>query len=219
MTFRKERMNIKNDEQFAKTNKKVSPDGEFLPFDGETMIRLIRSRRKTVSVEVRKDLSVIVRAPLRMNRQEIDRFVKEKSEWIQKHLLVMQQRKSAEREVPPKLTESEIRRLTETARVLLTERVAYFAPQVGVTYARITVRHQRSRWGSCSQKGNLNFNCLLALCPPEVADYVVVHELCHRPHMNHSAAFWREVERVLPSYREPRKWLKNNGSALIERLP
>ena len=86
-------------------------------------------------------------------------------------------------------------------------------------HGRITIRAQKSRWGSCSTLGNLNFNCLLMLCPQEVRDYVVVHELCHRKEMNHSERFWRELARVLPDYETPRKWLKTNGSGLIRRLP
>ena len=102
---------------------------------------------------------------------------------------------------------------------MLPEKVQQFARQMGVTYGRITVRSQRTRWGSCSAKGNLSFNCLLMLCPEEVQDYVVIHELCHRKEMNHSAAFWTEVEKHCPNYRSHRKWLKDNGSALIGRLP
>ena len=98
------------------------------------------------------------------------------------------------------------------------ERVAHFAPLVGVTYGRITIRSQHTLWGSCSSKGNLNFNCLLMLTPPEVLDYVVVHELCHRKEMNHSVRFWAEVEHVLPDYEIRRKWLRENGTALISRL-
>ena len=101
----------------------------------------------------------------------------------------------------------------------LPERAARFAPLVGAGYGRITIRAQRTRWGSCSGKGNLNFNCLLMLAPEAVRDYVVVHELCHRKEMNHSQRFWQEVEALLPDYRTPRKWLKDNGSALIARLP
>ena len=89
---------------------------------------------------------------------------------------------------------------------------------MGVSYGRITIRCQKTRWGSCSAKGNLNFNCLLMLAPPEVADYVVVHELCHRKHMNHGAAFWSEVARILPDYARHRAWLKENGSRLLARL-
>ena len=92
------------------------------------------------------------------------------------------------------------------------------APLVGVSYGGITIRAQKTRWGSCSSKGNLNFNCLLLLAPAEVLDYVVVHELCHRREMNHSPKFWAEVERVLPDYDARRKWLKENGPGLISRL-
>ena len=80
------------------------------------------------------------------------------------------------------------------------------------------MRAQRTRWGSCSSSGNLNFNCLLALVPPAVLDYVVVHELCHRLEMNHSPRFWQEVGRVMPDYEEHKKWLRENGAELIERL-
>ena len=84
---------------------------------------------------------------------------------------------------------------------------------------QIVIRTQYARWGSCSSKGNLNFNCLLALVPPEVLAYVFVHELCHRKQMNHSAAFYKEVERVFPEYKRCNRWLKQNGSVYLERLP
>ena len=93
----------------------------------------------------------------------------------------------------------------------------YFAPQVGVSYGRITIRNQKTRWGSCSGKGNLNFNCLLMLTPPEVIDYVVVHELCHRKEMNHSKAFWDQVERILPDYKVSEAYLKKEGGAIMAR--
>ena len=96
------------------------------------------------------------------------------------------------------------------------ERTAYFAEKIGVSYGRITLRQQKTRWGSCSANGNLNFNWLLILAPPEVLDYVVVHELCHRRQMNHSQAFWNEVSAVLPGYKEQKKWLKDNGWKLME---
>ena len=101
---------------------------------------------------------------------------------------------------------------------MVTERVQYYAPFIGVTYNQIAIRAQHTRWGSCSSKGNLNFNCLLALVPTEVLDYIVVHELCHLKELNHSDRFWDEVGKILPDYKTRKKWLKDNGSNLIARL-
>ena len=111
-----------------------------------------------------------------------------------------------------------LRRLADEALRVLPERVRHFAPLVGVTYGRITIRNQKSKWGSCSAQGNLNFNCLLMDAPAEVQDYVVVHELCHRKELNHSPAFWAQVARVLPGYKEQEKWLKTEGQKLIRRM-
>jgi len=113
----------------------------------------------------------------------------------------------------------EVKALARQAAKELPVRVRKFAPLVGVDYGRITIRSQRTRWGSCSAKGNLNFNCLLMLCPEEVRDYVVIHELCHRKELNHSPRFWAEVEKVCPDYARHRKWLKENGGSLIAGLP
>ena len=111
-----------------------------------------------------------------------------------------------------------------SARVLISSGViflifsaSYSARQVGVDYGRITIRNKKTHWGSCSSKGNLNFNCLLMLAPAEILDYVVVHGLCHRKEMNHSKAFWAEVEKVLPDYRESVQWLKEKGSLIMRR--
>ena len=97
----------------------------------------------------------------------------------------------------PPFTAEEIRALTERAQVVIPERVRHFAPRIGVDYGRITIRCQRTRWGSCSAKGNLSFNCLLMLLPDEVLDSVVVHELCHQKHMNHSPLFYEEIEQMI----------------------
>ena len=172
--------------------------------------KLIRSDRRSIGIQIMAE-GVVVRAPKGLSAAEIDRFVQSKRDWIESHLA----------KVPPaqpKFSGEEIHRLAEEALKVIPERVRHFAPLVGVTYGGITIRNQHTRWGSCSSKGNLNFNCLLMLTPDHVIDYVVVHELCHRLEMNHSARFWAQVERVLPDYRQSLQWLKAHERELIGRL-
>lgn len=179
-------------------------------------VTVIRSNRKTVAIQVNSDLSVTVRAPRSASEKDIEEILKKKEAWISKHIEKIKKTKERlEAEPTEKLTREKVIALAEEALKVIPERVEYFAKVIGVTYGKITVRNQKTRWGSCSSKGNLNFNCLLMLAPPEVLDYVVVHELCHRKQMNHSKAFWLEVEKVLPDYKEVRKWLKEEGSQMI----
>lgn len=179
-------------------------------------VTVIRSNRKTVAIQVNSDLSVTVRAPRSVSEKDIEEILKKKEAWISKHIEKIKETKERfETESTEKLTREKVIALAEEALKVIPERVEYFAKVIGVTYGKITVRNQKTRWGSCSSKGNLNFNCLLMLAPPEVLDYVVVHELCHRKQMNHSKAFWLEVEKVLPDYKEARKWLKEEGSQMI----
>ena len=175
---------------------------------------LIPSARKTIAIQITPEGKILVRCPHRMPKTAIDAFVRDKARWIQTHL----QRISAQPQPEP-FTCAQIQAFSAQTKALLEEKLPALAQQMGVQYNRVTVRKQRTRWGSCSSKGNLNFNCLLMLVPQEVLDYVVVHELCHRKELNHSARFWAQVERILPDYRIHRKWLKDHGSALIGRLP
>ena len=179
-------------------------------------VTVIRSNRKTVAIQVNSDLSVTVRAPRSVSEKDIEEILKKKEAWISKHIEKIKKTKERlEAEPTEKLTREKVIALAEEALKVIPARVEYFARVIGVTYGKITIRNQKTRWGSCSSKGNLNFNCLLMLAPPEVLDYVVVHELCHRKQMNHSKAFWSEVEKVLPDYKEARKWLKEEGSQMI----
>ena len=173
--------------------------------------QVIRSSRRTVAVEITRDRRVIVRAPLRMKDRDIEAFLELKSPWIAAHL-------ASPAATQPPLTEAEKAALMAAAREDIPRRVAQFAPQVGVSVGRITIRCQHTRWGSCSSKGNLNFNGLLMLCPEWVRDYVVIHELCHRREMNHSLRFWALVAANCPDYHAARKWLKTQGRTIMERV-
>ena len=182
----------------------------------DVKITIIRTDRKTLSIQL-KPGKIIARAPLRMKDKEICSFIESKKSWIEKNLAKMEKCEKAISEVQP-FTQEEIKALAEKAKQIISERVRYYAPKIGVTHNRIAIRCQRTRWGSCSSKGNLNFNCLLALFPIEVIDSVVVHELCHRKHMNHSPQFYAEIEKVFPEYKKWHKWLNDNGGVYIGRL-
>ncbi|MCR5640061.1 MAG: M48 family metallopeptidase [Lachnospiraceae bacterium] len=175
---------------------------------------LKQTKRRSISIEVTRDLQVIVRAPKRMSRGEILRFVSDHEDWVQRHKAAME-RRNASRITPEPISEADKKALYQKAKEVIPTRVAYFAPLIGVDYGRITIRNQKTRWGSCSTLGNLNFNVALMLVPPELLDYVVVHELCHRLEMNHSPRFWAEVERILPDYKARRKALRSYSDILI----
>ncbi len=176
-------------------------------------VHLIRSRRRSVGIRIEDSGEITVRAPLRMPERESRRVLESKRSWIEKTLA-----KISSRPQLPKLTAEEVNALADRALKEIPPRVAARAKQMGVTYGRITIRNQKTRWGSCSAKGNLNFNCLLVLLPDEVRDYVVVHELAHLKEMNHSPRFWAEVEKIIPDYRARRTRLKELGRPLISMI-
>lgn len=181
-------------------------------------VQVIRSDRKSMALQVDAQGQVIVRAPWRFPQAEIDRFVAQHAGWIAAHLQKVRIRQEEKQGLAP-FEEQELSELAQAARRDLPARCQQWAKKMGVRYGRITIRSQKTRWGSCSRQGNLNFNCLLMLCPEKVRDYVVVHELCHTKEMNHSPAFWQEVARAMPNYAAQRRWLKTEGQRLIDRLP
>jgi len=161
---------------------------------------LKRSRRRTVSLEITPEGAVLVRAPLQMPRTDIDRFVASHEQWIETHM--------ARRRPVCQPTEEEIARLRAEARARLPERVAYWSEHMGVTPAGLKITSARTRFGSCSGKNSLCFSLFLMRYPPEAIDYVVVHELAHILHKDHSPRFYACVARYLPDYKERIRLLK-----------
>lgn len=180
-------------------------------------IDIIRSKRKTVTIQIKEDGTVCVRAPYVMKNIEIKKLLKEKETWILRNLKNIEE-KQVQCENTEKLSREELQQLAELALKVIPDKVQYYAGIMWVSYDKITIRNQKTRWGSCSEKGNLNFNCLLMLVPDEVVNYVVVHELCHLLEMNHSEEFWKQVEQVIPNYKVQKDWLKAHGSDIINRM-
>ena len=213
--------------------------------------KLVRSKRKTLSLIVETDGTLTVRAPVRMNETDIRSFIDLKAGWIKRKqaearkaapvehryldgetfpylgkqvplrlvpdarpALVMDRVFKLSRQAQPKAASVFEAWYKKQARAVLTERVDFYARKYGFNVEKVRVSSARTRWGSCSAKKTLSFTWRLVMAPPDVVDYVVVHELCHLRELNHSKAFWAQVEAILPGYRGQRKWLKVNGGKL-----
>ncbi len=189
-------------------------------FDYENInaeISIIRSKRKSISFEVRLG-KVIIRAPLKMKDKDILKYLELKRNWIEKHLEKFASRQAECENLPP-FTEDEIKAMKKRAKEIINSRAEHYAEKLGVEYNRISIRCQHKRWGSCSSQKNLNFNCLLVLFSLEALDSVVVHELCHLKYMNHSADFYKEIDKVFPDYKKWHRYLDENGAKYFNRLP
>ena len=171
---------------------------------------LTRRRVRNINLRVRADGSVAASAAPRVSVMKVDAFVASKADWVRSAQARVAARREQEAAQQPELPT----RAEALAHIQVLCRAYY--PQFAATcpgghMPKIAVRDMTTRWGSCSVRGNLNFNWKLALMPEEILDYVVVHELAHRVEMNHSPRFWAVVETVLPDWRERRRWLKQHG--------
>lgn len=184
---------------------------------GEYNVEVRRSKRKSATIKITADMQIVVFVPLYVSDNEIEKMVISKSKWIDEHMLKVQSTID-ERSKLEKITFEQIKELADQAVEYIPKRVKYYAEKENFVYNKITIKNLVSRWGSCSTKGNLNFNCLLMLTPDYVIDYIVVHELCHLREMNHSEKFWAEVEKIMPDYQRAELWLKQNGGNLIARM-
>ncbi len=165
--------------------------------------RLVRSQRKTLAIVVRPGQEVLVRAPFFVSQKEIDRFVDSRADWVKKHY-------QAKKERIPEYTKAQEKALREQAAQTLPGLVARFAAILKVHPQKISVNGARTRFGSCSVKGNLNFSFRLMAYPTPCVEYVALHEVAHLLHMNHSPAFYQTIFAVMPDYKERAKRLKQN---------
>lgn len=181
---------------------------------------IVFSDRKSIGIQIKADASVQVRAPFYVSKGKIESFIREKSGWIYKNYTQMSERNEATAialtPLQKQQTEALKKRFQNAARVHFPKRCAELQKLTGGTYTKITIRNQKTRWGSCSQTGTLSFNYRLMMAPPAVIDYVIIHELCHITHMNHSKSFWNKVASVIPDYAIHKQWLKEHGHELTE---
>lgn len=158
-----------------------------------------------MALQITREGQAVVRCPYWVSEARARAFAESHREWMEKHSAQIKEKISRQ----TVYTEEEIRTYREKAREVLCEKTALWAERMGITYGRISIRQQATRWGSCSGKGNLNYNWKLVLLPEDLQDYVVVHELAHRKEMNHSPRFWEIVKKELPDWEEKRRRLRD----------
>ncbi|MBR2411272.1 MAG: M48 family metallopeptidase [Clostridia bacterium] len=165
--------------------------------------KIIYSKRKSLAIQVTPDGEVLVKAPKNTPKKNIEETVKKYSDWIEKT-----QKKVLGKDIGMKKASAEEEKLLrKKARELLPEKVNYYSDLLGVTPTRLTVTGARTRFGSCSGKNGISFSFYLMRFPEDAIDYVVVHELCHIIHHNHSKEFYKEIEKILPDYKRRKKLL------------
>ena len=168
-------------------------------------------RRKRFSRVLRfaihQDGRLVITAPMLISGRTIEKMIAEKREWIEEKLEIA---KKNARPVAPKRTRREVGEDKDRALVLIRSRIEHFNLVYRLSWKRIAIRNQKTRWGSCSGKGNLNFNYKVALLPPHLSDYIIVHELCHLAQMNHSKKFWDLVAQTVPDFRSRRKEIREH---------
>lgn len=172
-------------------------DNEHRPFD----YKLIKTKRKTISLSVNNELQVIVRAPMHANKQSIDSFVEKHTKWIERQKIIIQDRNNNR-------AKEDMENLKTLAKDLLPKRVKYYSNIMGVSPSGIKITSAKSRWGSCSYKNSLCFSYRIMLLPLELIDLIVVHELAHIRVKDHSKRFYDEVSKYMPDYNTKKQNLR-----------
>ncbi len=168
----------------------------------------ISRRAKRLTLSVRPDQTVVMTRPRWVSERFARAFFEKHRAWVEQKLREVQSRKQT---YTPHGSSMEYRAMKQRAAQLVASRLEYFNQSYGFVYHRISIRNPRTRWGSCSKKGNLNFSYKLLTLPPELADYIIVHELCHLKEFNHSKRFWELVGQTLPGYKNLRKQLRSSS--------
>lgn len=177
---------------------------------------IVKQHRKSISIKIRNSSLIEVHAPFGVGDKDIDAFVEKHGDWINAKLAEMKEAESALNSIDV-ASKAEFDEKIELAKKIIPEKCAYYADMIGVDYGRITLKAQKTLFGSCSAAGNLNFNIALMFAPEKVLDYVIIHELCHLKEMNHSMDFWHEVEKVMKDYKVERQWLNDNGAMIMRK--
>lgn len=175
---------------------------------------LIRSRRKTLSLYVDENAQLTVRAPFHLGQKYIKKFIKEKENWIMKQTSKMKKRIENRNRYKELIDEKTLKNIKKRAKDKLYNRLSELSEKYDYPFVKMRLSGAKSRWGSCSHKNTISLNWKVMFAPPRVIDYLIIHELVHTKHKNHQSDFWKAVAQIHPTYKEDRKWLRENAHLL-----
>ncbi len=164
-------------------------------------------RAKNVRISIKADATVVVSAPKRVSKRFIHDFVQEQQVWVTNELAKLNAKKAVW-SLPDGIAQDSYASSKARSLKFVRERLRHYNEHYQYSYSRVSVKKMSSRWGSCSSEGNMSFHYRLLFLPLELADYVIVHELCHLTEMNHSHRFWQLVRQTVPQYRKHKKALE-----------
>jgi len=175
--------------------------------------RVIRTRRKTMSLEISDDLKILVRAPKHINEEQVTEFIAKNELWLKKRLTkkILEKKKLKSFK---KMLKKDLLACKSSSQEMIDKLLEPLAGEMGVRYKKFRLSNAKKRWGSCNARSSINLSWKLVFAPVNVVRYVLVHELCHIKHLNHSKAFWQEVEKHKPDYKNCQKWLRENNYLL-----
>lgn len=172
--------------------------------------QIIRSRRSTLSLHVDENSQVVIRAPFHLGQKYIDKFIKEKEDWIKKQKTSMNERSKNIERFNMLLDSDAIKNIKKRAKGQLLDRLNFLSEEHDYPFLKMRLSGAKARWGSCSHENTISINWKIMFAPPQVIDYLIIHELVHTKHKNHKKRFWDSVAKIHPTHKEDRKWLREN---------
>ncbi|MCD6110032.1 M48 family metallopeptidase [bacterium] len=175
---------------------------------------IVRTHRSTISLTINEEAHLIIRAPYHLAESEIEKFIEKKESWLKEKIEIMQNQIQNSNRFIKLVNNKTAYNIKKQAKQKLLERLEYLSEKYNYPYSKMRLSSAKTRWGSCSYKNTISLNWKIMFAPPQVVDYLIIHELVHTKHKNHKKFFWNAVKTAHPHYKEDKQWLRKNAYLL-----